>query len=247
VLIIVRSILFNLLFYLSILIYLAIALPTFVMPHWVIVELAKVWARTSLWLLRTICGTDVEFAGREKIPPGPVIVAAKHQSFWETLAFLLVFSQPTYIVKRELLWIPLFGWFMWKGRMVPVDRGARRQALTAMTRRAREELRRGRQIIIFPEGTRRAPGAPPAYKSGIAHLYAEAGVPCVPVALNSGLFWGRRSFKRYPGTVRVEVLDPIPPGLDKEVFLQRLEHDIETATARLVAAAAPSAAAQGSG
>ncbi|MFL4981405.1 MAG: lysophospholipid acyltransferase family protein [Xanthobacteraceae bacterium] len=248
VLIIARSILFNVLFYFTILIYLAVALPTFLMPYWAIVELAKVWARTNLWLLRTICRIDVEFAGLNKIPPGPLTVAAKHQSFWETFALLLVFSRPTYIVKRELMWIPLFGWFMWKGRMVPVDRGARRQALTAMTRRAREELRRGRQIIIFPEGTRRQPGAPPAYKSGIAHLYAETGVPCVPVALNSGLYWGRRSFKRYPGTIRVEILDPIPPGLDKNTFLQRLEHDIETATARLVAAAAPpQAEPQGSG
>ena len=236
-LIIAPSLLFNVLFYLTILIYLAIALPTFVMPYWVIVELAKVWARTSLWLLRTICGTDVEFSGLDRIPPGPLIVAAKHQSFWETLAFLLVFSRPTYVVKRELMWIPLFGWFMAKGRMVPVDRGGRRQALKAMTRRAREELARGRQIIIFPEGTRRAPGAPPAYKSGIAHLYAETGVPCLPVALNSGLYWERRSFKRYPGTIRVEFLDPIAPGLDKETFLARLEHDIETATARLVAEA----------
>jgi 1-acyl-sn-glycerol-3-phosphate acyltransferase len=238
VLIIARSILFNVLFYLTILIYLVVALPTFLMPYWAIVELGKVWARTNLWLLRTICRTDVEFAGLDKIPPGPAIVAAKHQSFWETFAFLLLFPRPTYIVKRELMWIPLFGWFMWKGRMVPVDRGARRQALTKMTRRAREELRRGHQIIIFPEGTRRAPGAPPAYKSGIAHLYAETGVPCVPVALNSGLYWGRRSFMRHPGTIRVEILDPIPPGLDKETFLQRLEHDIEAATARLIAEAA---------
>jgi 1-acyl-sn-glycerol-3-phosphate acyltransferase len=123
---------------------------------------------------------------------------------------------------------------MAKGGMIPVDRGARRAALTRMTRRARDELANGRQIIIFPEGTRTAPGAPPTYKSGIAHLYAETGVPCLPVALNSGLFWGRRSFKRYPGTVRIEILDPIPPGLDKQAFLQRLEHDMETATARLM-------------
>jgi 1-acyl-sn-glycerol-3-phosphate acyltransferase len=106
-----------------------------------------------------------------------------------------------------------------------------------MTRRAREELAHDRQIIIFPEGTRRATDDPPAYKTGIAHLYDQTGVPCVPVALNSGLFWGRRSFKRHPGTVRVEFLDPIPPGLDKETFLHRLEHGIETATARLVAEA----------
>ena len=99
----------------------------------------------------------------------------------------------------------------------------------------RAEVKRGRQVVIFPEGTRRAPGAPPAYKQGVAHMYAETGVPCLPVALNSGLVWGRRSFRRYPGTVTFEVLDPIPPGLDKEAMLARLRHDIETATARLVA------------
>src|SRR5262249_50858320 len=115
--------------------------------------------------------------------------------------------------------------------------GARAQALTAMTARVRAEIKRGRQIIIFPEGTRRPPGAPPAYKHGTAHLYAETGVACLPIALNSGLVWGRRTFKRYPGTVRVEILDPIPPGLDKEAFMRRLQNDIETATARLVGAA----------
>jgi len=237
VLLIARSILFNILFYLSLLIYFIAALPTFLLPYWVIVDFAKVWARTNLWLLKVICGLDVAISGIDKIPPGPLLVAAKHQSFWETFALLPLFVQPVFIVKRELMWIPFFGWYMRKGRMIPVDRSAGRQALTRMTNRARRDLARGRQIIIFPEGTRRAPGAPPSYKSGIAHLYAETGVPCLPVALNSGLFWSRRSFKRYPGTVRVEFLDPIPPGLNRDVFLDRLEHDIETATARLVAEA----------
>jgi len=237
VLIIVRSILFNVLFYLSLLLYFIAALPTFFMPYRAIIEFAKVWARTNLWLLKAICGIDVRFSGVENIPPGPLIVAAKHQSIWETFALLPLFADPVFIVKRELMWIPFFGWYMRKGCMIPIDRLAGRQALTRMTNRARLDLARGRQIIIFPEGTRRAPGAPPSYKSGIAHLYAETGVRCLPVALNSGLFWARRSFKRYPGTVRVEFLDPIPPGFDRDVFLGRLEHDIETASARLIAEA----------
>jgi 1-acyl-sn-glycerol-3-phosphate acyltransferase len=235
--IILRSILFNLLFYLALLLYMIAALPTFLMPYWVIVDMAKVWARTNLWLLEKICGLKVEFRGREKIPAGPLIVAAKHQSILETFALLPLFARPTFIVKRELMWLPLFGWYMWKGRMVPVDRGAHRKALTAMTRRACAELARSRQIVIFPEGTRRAPDAPPAYRSGVAHLYAKGGVPCLPVALNSGLFWGRRSFSRRPGTVVLEFLDPIPPELDNDAFLRRLEHDIEAATARLIAEA----------
>ena len=136
------------------------------------------------------------------------------------------------------MWIPLFGWYIWKARMIPVDRGARTQALVAMTERARVQLENNRQLVIFPEGTRRAPGAQPAYKFGVAHLYAETGAPCLPVALNSGLVWPRRKFLRHPGTVRVEILDPIPPGLERAQFFERLKKDIEEATARLVAAGA---------
>jgi 1-acyl-sn-glycerol-3-phosphate acyltransferase len=236
--IIVRSILFNILFYLTIVLYVVLALPFFALPYRALVGFGKFWARTNLWLLKAICGIDVEFRGREKIPPGGLIVAAKHQSMWETFALLLLFAEPTYIVKRELMWIPFFGWYLWKARMIAVDRGARAQALMRMTARVRRELKRGREVIIFPEGTRRAPGAAPAYKYGIAHIYAETGVPCLPVALNSGLFWGRRSFRRDPGTITVEILDPIPPGLDKETFIERLKHDIESAMARLTPASA---------
>jgi 1-acyl-sn-glycerol-3-phosphate acyltransferase len=119
--------------------------------------------------------------------------------------------------------------------MIPVDRGAGKSALTGMTGHARAALAQGRQIIIFPEGTRRAAGAEPKYKFGIAHLYAEAGVPCVPVALNSGVFWPRRRFLRFPGTITVEFLDPIPPGLERGAFFAKLQEEIETATARLIA------------
>jgi 1-acyl-sn-glycerol-3-phosphate acyltransferase len=159
----------------------------------------------------------------------------KHQSTWETFALLWLFSDPAFILKRELQWIPLFGWYAWKARMIPVDRGKGSQALAAMTERARAALAEGRQIVIFPEGTRRAPGAEPSYKFGAAHLYGETGVTCLPIALNSGLFWPRRSFLRYPGTIVVEILDPIVPGLDKTEFAKRLQHDIESTTARLVA------------
>jgi 1-acyl-sn-glycerol-3-phosphate acyltransferase len=140
-------------------------------------------------------------------------------------------------MKRELLWIPVFGWLMMKGRMVAVDRSAGMRALIQLAAAARAELARGRQLIIFPEGTRRPVGAGPDYKSGIAFVYAQAGVPCLPVALNSGVFWPRRSILRRPGTVVVEILDPIPPGLDKKTFATRLQQAIEPATARLVAAA----------
>jgi 1-acyl-sn-glycerol-3-phosphate acyltransferase len=238
VLILVRSVLFNILFYLNLLIYLIAAIPTYFLPYRVLVAVAKSWGRSNLRLLRLVCGIDVAWIGLEKIPRGPLIVAAKHQSSWETFALLTLFDDPTFIVKRELMWIPLFGWYIWKARMIPVDRGARTQALVAMTERARVQLEGNRQLVIFPEGTRRAPGAEPAYKFGVAHLYAETGAPCLPVALNSGLVWPRRKFLRHPGTVRVEILDPIPPGLERTQFFERLKQDIEGATARLVATGA---------
>jgi 1-acyl-sn-glycerol-3-phosphate acyltransferase len=234
---VVRSIAFNVLFYLNTALWLIIALPTFFMSYRGILAVAKAWGRSNLRLLRIVGGVDCEVRGREKIPQGPIIVAAKHQSAWETFALLPLFDNPLFIVKRELQWIPIFGWFMIKGRMVPVDRSAGSQALTAMAERARIELALGRQLIIFPEGTRRPAGAEPRYKFGVAYLYAAEGVPCLPVALNSGLFWPRRSLKLRPGTVVVEILDPIAPGLDKDVFFQRLQDEIETATARLIAEA----------
>ena len=235
VLMVVRSIVFNVLFYLNTALWLVIALPTFIMPYRAVLAVAKAWGRSNLLLLRIVAGIDCEIRGREKIPPGPLIVAPKHQSAWETFALLPLFDNPLFIVKRELQWIPIFGWLMIKGRMVPVDRSAGPQALAAMTERARLELSARRQLIIFPEGTRRPAGAEPRYKFGVAHLYAAEGVPCLPIALNSGLFWPRRSILRLPGTVLVEVLDPIAPGLDKDVFFERLQHELETATARLLA------------
>lgn len=234
-LILVRSIVFNVLFYANTVFCLIVALPTFFMPYWGIVEVAKAWGRINLFMLRWVAGIDIEVRGVEKIPKGGLIVAAKHQSAWETFALLPLFDIPLFIVKRELMWIPIFGWLMAKGRMVPVDRSAGSQALLEMTKRAGIEISRGRQLIIFPEGTRRPAGAEPRYKYGVAHLYAAEGVPCVPIALNSGLFWPRRSILRHPGTVLVEVLDPILPGLDKEEFFERLRDSIETATARLIA------------
>ena len=231
----IRSVAFNVLFYLNLLVQIVAALPTLVMPRWGILAVAKFWARTNLWLLHAVCGIKVEFRGLGKIPSGPLLVAAKHQSLWETFALLLILPDPAYIMKRELMWIPFFGWYAWKAGMIAVDRSKGSQALADMNASVRRELARDRQIVIFPEGTRRAPGAEPNYKFGIVHLYGETGIPCLPIALNSGLFWPRRSFRRYPGTIVAEVLDPIPPGLGKPEFAARLQQDIETATARLIA------------
>jgi 1-acyl-sn-glycerol-3-phosphate acyltransferase len=230
-----RSLVFNIVFYIHLVGWILIAIPTFLMPRWGILTIAKYWGRSSTWLMTLICGIRVEFRGTEKIPAGPLILASKHQSLWETIALLRWLDEPLYILKRELKWLPFFGWYLSKAEMIGVDRGAGGRALLDMSRQARDQVRRGRQLIIFPEGTRRPVGAEPRYKQGVAHIYAECGVPCVPVALNAGLFWPRRTFLRYPGTLVVEFLDVIPPGLPREVFLERLAETIETATNRLVA------------
>jgi len=233
--IVARSLIFNALFYVNITIRMIVALPTILLPYSFLHGVLRRYASSTLWFLRIVCGTKVEWRGREKLPAGPCIVACKHQSLWETFALFMLLPDPTYVLKRELMWLPLFGWLATKARMIPIDRGSHTKALASMTAAARREAARGRQIVIFPEGTRRPPGAKPRYLPGVAFLYAELGLPCVPIALNSGLFWPRRSLRRHPGTVLVEVLDPIPPGLEKREFLMRLQNATEQATARLVA------------
>lgn len=232
--VVVRSLVFNALFYVNIIVRMIVALPTLVLPYAFLRRVLRGYARSSLWLLRVVCGTTVEWRGRDKLPQGAYIVACKHQSVWETFALFALLPDPTYVLKRELMWLPLFGWLATKAGMIPVDRATRASALARMAAAARREVVRGRQIVIFPEGTRRPPGAEPRYLPGVAFLYADSGLACVPVALNSGLFWPRRSLRRYPGTVLVEVLDPIPPGLDRRAFMARLQGALEEATARLV-------------
>ena len=230
-----RSLLFNVVFYINISVRMIVALPTILLPYSFLLGVLRRYAGSTLWFLRVICGIDVEWRGREKLPQGACIVACKHQSVWETFALFMVLPDPTYVLKRELMQLPLFGWLATKARMIPINRGSHAKALTGMLAAARQEAARGRQIVIFPEGTRRLPGAKPHYLPGAAFLYADLGLPCVPIALNSGLFWPRHSWLRRPGTVVAEVLDPIPAGLDKREFLTRLQSAIEQATARLVA------------
>jgi len=229
-----RSLVFNVLFYLLLVFWMILAIPTFVMPRRAIMKIARIWARNSIWLMRVICNIKVEYRGLEKIPKGPLIVASKHQSMWETFALLQFFDQPLFIVKRELKRIPLFGWYLMKSNMIGIDRSAGGRSLLQMARRAGAEVRRGRQLIIFPEGTRMAVDAPPQYKTGVAQIYVDCGVACLPVALNSGLFWPRRTFMRYPGTLVVEFLDPLPPGLSRREFIARVSTVIEEASQRLV-------------
>jgi 1-acyl-sn-glycerol-3-phosphate acyltransferase len=229
-----RSLVYQVLFYLLLVFWMLVAIPTFVMPRRAIINIAGLWARSSIWLLGVVCNVRVDYRGLEKIPKGPLIVASKHQSMWETFALLQFFEQPLFILKRELTWIPLFGWYLVKCGMIAIDRAAGGRSLLAMARRAGEAVRRGRQLIIFPEGTRRPVDAKPDYKTGIAQIYVDCGVSCLPVALNSGLFWPRRTFMRYPGTLVVEFLDPLPPGLSRREFITRVSTVIEDATRPLV-------------
>ncbi|MGO4715779.1 lysophospholipid acyltransferase family protein [Bradyrhizobium sp. 2TAF24] len=229
-----RSLIFNILFYVVLVFWVLVGIPTYAMPRWGILNIARFWARSSIWLMRVICNTRVEYRGLDKIPKGPLLVAAKHQSIWETFALLQFFEEPLYILKRELKWIPFFGWYLAKADMIGVNRGAGGRTLLEMARAAHDEVQRGRQLIIFPEGTRRPVGAEPRYKYGVGQIYVDCEVRCLPVALNSGLFWPRRAFMRYPGTIVVEFLDPLPPGLSRDDFLAQVSSAIETATDRIV-------------
>lgn len=231
----VRSVLFNIVFYVNLILFLVLGSWYFAMPRKWAIRALQVWGRSSVFWLRVIVGIRMEVRGLENIPPGACLVAGKHQSFWETFAILPLVDDPAMVLKKELTYIPFFGWFIYKFRMIPVERTAGTQALRAMLTRASEEVAAGRQVVIMPEGTRRAPDDPPDYKPGAAALYAKLGVPCVPFGLNSGLFWPRRSFLRKPGTIVISFLPPIPAGLDRKTFQSRLQTAIEGETAKLVA------------
>lgn len=229
-----RSLTYNVVFYLNTILWCVIGLPTYAMPRGGIIWIAKTWARTSAWLLTLICQVKVEYRGVENIPEGPLLVASKHQSAWETFALMPFFDEPLFILKRELTRIPFFGWYLVKAQMIGLDRKSGGRALLEMMKRARNEVRQGRQLIIFPEGTRRPVGAPPDYKVGVSQIYVGCGVTCLPVALNSGLFWPRRTFLRYPGTLVVEFLKPIPAGLSRDEFTAQVSTVIEEASNRLI-------------
>jgi 1-acyl-sn-glycerol-3-phosphate acyltransferase len=221
-----RSVLFNTLFYLNLILQMIIMTPAyFLLPRKKAYGVAKNWARSNHWLFDKVVGTTFEIEGLENIPAdGGYIFAPKHQSFWDAYALLPWLDDPFYILKRELTWIPLFGWYLKKQRMVPVDRSARGKVMAAVMQRTKEEMNSGRQLIIYPEGTRRPPGATPEYKYGVARLYRDLQVPVVPV----------RKFVRYPGHFKVRILPAIAPGMDPDAFLAHLVEVMETASDRLL-------------
>jgi 1-acyl-sn-glycerol-3-phosphate acyltransferase len=235
-----RSLAFTAAFYIATALFLLLGSPLLLGSRsWAMAGL-RAHAGTCLWLLRMIVGTRMEVRGREHLPVGPCLAAAKHQSAWDTFALVLLFRDPALVMKAELMHIPFYGWFSRKFGMIPIKRETGPSALRQLVRAARARIAAGREVLIFPEGTRRAPGAPPDYKPGVVLLYESLGVPCVPIALNSGLYWPRRRLDRYPGTIVVEFLEPLPPGLRRAEFKALLQQRIEEASRRLVAEAAAS-------
>jgi 1-acyl-sn-glycerol-3-phosphate acyltransferase len=232
-----RSLLFNIAFYLCTAVFAIGGLPTMWFGRKAILELARAWARASLWLLELICGVKVVFRGVENIQQQGCIIASKHQSALETLALVTQVKDFTYILKRELTFIPLFGQYLVFSDQIAINRANRMTALSRLITLAGQAIAEGRAIFIFPEGTRRPAGAPPRYKNGVNHLYAAAHAPCVPVALNSGLFWPRRTVLRHPGTTVIEFLPVIPADLPTAEFARILQERIETASDRLIAEA----------
>jgi len=213
--------------------------PILLLPRRVVLAWARLWIVFVLWWLRVTCRLDHRLTGLENLPRGPVIIACKHQSSWETLAFTLLFPGTAIVLKRELLFIPIVGWAMARCGNIAVARGDGASALRGLVKQARKAIAEGRSVAIFPEGTRVAPGQSKPYQVGTAALYRQLGVPVVPMALNSGVFWGRRKFVKRPGTITLEVLPSIAPGLSRAAFMTVLQERIETATARLVAEAEP--------
>jgi len=232
-----RAFLYNIAFFGGSGLLVTVALPLIVGPRRWTNALAHTWTWSMFLLLRWIVGLDYEVRGRENLPPGPAILAMKHQSAWDTLAIFVLFDDPAVVLKRELWWIPVFGWFLRRHGTIAIDRNGKASALKKLVADAEKAKADGRPIVIFPEGTRGAVGTMLPYQPGVAALYKQLDVPMVPIALNSGLYWGRRTFMKWPGKVLVQILPPIPAGIDRRKVMARLEHDIETATNALLAEA----------
>lgn len=231
-----RSLLFNVLFYgitavlcLALLWMLVLSKPRFL-------AIVRWYLRLLHGLERHVIGLDYRVEGRDRMPTGPCIVAAKHQSAWETLKLHLIFDDPAVILKQELLHIPVWGWYARKADLIPVKRGGKAKAIQSIVAGARRMVAQNRPIVIFPQGTRLAAGAYRPYRAGVFALYEALDLPVVPVALNSGVFWARKAWIKRPGTITVRFLEPIPPGLDRTTFMQRLERTLEAESDRLSAA-----------
>lgn len=232
---VIRSIVFQILLYILTAVTLLVTLPVyFFLGHDGRMGVVRWLARACVWLTKHVAGIDYELRGAENVPKEPAIIASMHQAMWETFAFIPLFPDPTFVIKQELKRVPVWGQFASGVGMVFVDRTKGRAALKDMAKGVQAAIAGGRHVVIFPEGRRIAPGEESDIKSGITYLYRVAGVPVVPVALNSGFFWGRQSFLKRPGKIIVEFLPPIPPGLSNEAFQAAFGGAIEAAADRLI-------------
>jgi 1-acyl-sn-glycerol-3-phosphate acyltransferase len=210
-------------------------IPLYAGPRRWVMAGVGVWARVVTWLAFVICGVKTEVRGREHLPQGAALIAGKHQSLFDTCAPFAFLPDICYVLKKELVSIPLFGWYTLKGGMIVVDREAGSTALRRLVADSQDRLRDARQIMIFPEGTRTNPGDKPSYKPGIAALYRELDMPCIPMATNSGKHWPTKNWIRTPGTIVFEFLPAIPPGLKRGEFMRELEERLEAASEALYA------------
>jgi 1-acyl-sn-glycerol-3-phosphate acyltransferase len=229
-----RGLAFNIAFFGWTAIIGTIGLPFLLAPRGATMEFGRFWARSVLFLLRIIVGLDHEIRGLDRVPRGACIIAMKHQSTWDTLILPTVLGDPACVLKRELLFVPFYGWYAARAGSIAIDRRGGSGALRRMVAVARQVAAQGRSIVIFPEGTRVAPGVRLPYQPGVAALYQALALPLVPAAVNSGCFWGRRSFLKRPGKIVLEFLDPIPPGQPRRRVMAELEQRVETAAAALL-------------
>jgi 1-acyl-sn-glycerol-3-phosphate acyltransferase len=211
----------------------AIGLPFLLAPRTAAMAFGRFWAHGVLVLLRLIVGLDYRIDGLDCIPQGGCIIAMKHQSAWDALILPVVLGDPAVVVKRELLLLPFYGWYAARAGSIAIDRKAGAGALRGMVAAARPVIAEGRPVVIFPQGTRVAPGMSIPYQPGVFGLYQALGVPLVPAAVNSGLFWGRRAFVKRRGRILLEFLKPIPPGWSRRRLMTELVQRIETATTAL--------------
>jgi 1-acyl-sn-glycerol-3-phosphate acyltransferase len=206
------------------------------LPRRLTMRAIALYAQTVRFGLKHICGTEIEIRGRENLPAGPVIYAGKHHCMYDVFVPFLVTSDPAIVLKRELVFYPFLGWYALKANMIPIDRDGTTKTLKKMIAAAQQRVAQGRQIVIFPEGTRMPVGAPPDYKAaGVSAFNKALGLPIVPVATNAGLCWPSRGVLRTPGRIVYAILPPIPAGLDRRTLMSRLENTLETATNDLIA------------
>jgi 1-acyl-sn-glycerol-3-phosphate acyltransferase len=231
---VLRSLVFVALFYLFSVLWVIVMLPTALGPRGWTVACVKVWARVFTAMLGPICGVRVEVRGREHMPTGAALVAAKHQCMFDALGTMAIYPDACFVTKKELFAIPLFGWYARRAGMIPVDRSGHSKALRQLVSDARERMSEARQLVIFPEGHRMPPGETGDYQPGVAALYRELGLPCTPVATNSGAHWPAHGFIRRPGTIVYEFLPPIPAGLHRATFMRELQDRIEPASRALL-------------